>query len=294
MNHAMNLALDAVNTMLAASGYEQFTAEQVACLNDVNRHTEAWDMLDDIESRVVPVPELRPLFRALAMRFGDALYAKEFPSYGALGFDIPEGFEDQSWHNDVCPSFVGKGYTLWANWADKEHREFDVERYALCIHDDHPDITPAGPLHHELVLSAENSAEVLSFIAATEKYSAEQRVFIGQRITRIKAEVLHAVAYCEPLAGKIVPITITSFGDLHDYCDANELGGLCDDDITAKGSGLFPERTDNGTLATQAWMDACDVIQDTIHDWIASGSMRVAALAMKGYTTTETKEEEHA
>lgn len=286
MNHAMNLALDAVNTILAARGMSPFDEEQVACLNDPARHTEAWNMLDRIDQLLGG--ELRPLFRAMAMRFGDALYVREFPSYGQLGFDIPEGFVDESYHNDVCPSFVGKGYILWANWASREDREFDVDRYALCV------VYPEG--EQDFVMGSENIDEVLRFIAATEKYSAEQRVFIGGRVTRIKAEVLNAVGYGTPFydGGKTVPFNITSFGDLHDYCDANELGGLCEDDVVTVGNQLFPARDDEDTVRTQGHMDACEVIQDTINNWIASGTMRVAALAMTSYTTTDKKESEYA
>lgn len=33
-------------------------------------------------------------------------YRDEFPEFGELDVEIPEGFTDNSWHNDVCPSFI--------------------------------------------------------------------------------------------------------------------------------------------------------------------------------------------
>lgn len=61
-------------------------------------------------------------------------YREEFPDFD---YDLPtiEGFEDISWHNDVCPSMTNafstapigedKGkLTLWCDYADTSKREF--------------------------------------------------------------------------------------------------------------------------------------------------------------------------
>ena len=63
---------------------------------------------------------------------------------------------------------------------------------------------------------------------------------------------------------------IKSFADLHDYVDANEYGGLCRDDITARAEELMPQRTDADTLATQEFMDAGNSQQDKVNLWIES------------------------
>jgi len=51
-------------------------------------------------------------------------YRDEFPDFD---YDIPAipGFTDESWHNDVCPSFsaLGGKLTLWCDYADPTRRE---------------------------------------------------------------------------------------------------------------------------------------------------------------------------
>src|SRR5690606_5003177 len=51
----------------------------------------------------------------------------EFPDYPVADMPtLPEGFEDHSWHNDMCPSFEhpGRGIQIWCDYADRELREF--------------------------------------------------------------------------------------------------------------------------------------------------------------------------
>lgn len=67
---------------------------------------------------------------------------------------------------------------------------------------------------------------------------------------------------------------IKSFGDLHDYVDANEYGGLCRNDINAKAEELMPQRTDAGTIATQEFMRACNELQDKVDLWIKSDQFK--------------------
>ena len=54
-------------------------------------------------------------------------YRTEFPHFD---FDIPhlEGFRDNSWHNDICPSLVRQlndtqEVVVWVNFADEDRRE---------------------------------------------------------------------------------------------------------------------------------------------------------------------------
>jgi hypothetical protein len=47
---------------------------------------------------------------------------------------LPEGFEDHSWHNDMCPSFEhpGRGLQIWVDYLDRELREFpESPRFAV-------------------------------------------------------------------------------------------------------------------------------------------------------------------
>jgi len=77
---------------------------------------------------------------------------------------------------------------------------------------------------------------------------------LNDAIDRAKGEILSDVA-----KGK-VPSTVESFGELHDYVDANEYGGLCDPDLYA----------DEDTEFAQA-------VQEAVHGWITAGSIKTAA-----------------
>lgn len=56
-----------------------------------------------------------------------------------------------------------------------------------------------------------------------------------------------------------IPATITSFGELHDYVDANEYGGLCEDAIyDSMGSEV-------------EWIGLCNQVQDALDAWIKKG-----------------------
>lgn len=53
-------------------------------------------------------------------------YRDEFPDFD---FDVPAivtgawAFEDVSWRQDVCPSFVCDVFVLWLDYADPQKRE---------------------------------------------------------------------------------------------------------------------------------------------------------------------------
>ena len=76
---------------------------------------------------------------------------------------------------------------------------------------------------------------------------------LTERLERAKREVLADVA-----AG-VVPVTVASFSELHDYVDANGYGGAFEDDA--------PDTND------EMW----DAVQCAIDDWIKSGDMARAA-----------------
>jgi hypothetical protein len=63
-----------------------------------------------------------------------------------------------------------------------------------------------------------------------------------------------------------VPISVASFSQLHDYVDANEYGKAFD-------WPTLPSETDDDAYQ-QACCDFWNKVQDTLHDWIASGEMR--------------------
>lgn len=71
--------------------------------------------------------------------------ATEFPDYPLNELpNLCQAWQDKSWHNDVCPSFVTRieegGRTflavLWCEYADRSIRELqDQARFAVAIYD---------------------------------------------------------------------------------------------------------------------------------------------------------------
>lgn len=61
-------------------------------------------------------------------------YQKEFPDF-VLDVQLPEGFEDTSWHNNICPSFKRGDVEIFVDYADTALRElpdsprFSVQRF---------------------------------------------------------------------------------------------------------------------------------------------------------------------
>jgi len=62
-------------------------------------------------------------------------------------------------------------------------------------------------------------------------------------IERMKAEI-----QADIVAG-IVPATVSSFSELHDYVDANCYGGFCDDDYLSSLWGFYGAMSDDGCPA---------------------------------------------
>lgn len=108
-------------------------------------------------------------------------------------------------------------------------------------------------------------------VLGNTRLTAEQRAFVEARLLQIVNTVgAHVVRGEAFYPGGPVPPPLTSFAELHDYCDANELGGLCDESIMAEGNRLFPGRSDSGTLATQQWMEFSDRVQALADEWIVA------------------------
>ncbi len=73
---------------------------------------------------------------------------------------------------------------------------------------------------------------------------------IGEAIEQAKREILQDVQR------EIIPDTITTFGELHNYVDANEYGGLTID-------------AEHGTMSTEA----ANIVQQAVHVWIQAGGL---------------------
>lgn len=95
--------------------------------------------------------------------------------------------------------------------------------------------------------------------------TVDQRSFILRAISRAKREIL------DDMDSGRVPRDVQTFADLHDHVDANEYGGLCGDMWIERANLLFPERTDPDTISTQGAMDAANLIQGALHQWLQAG-----------------------
>lgn len=59
-------------------------------------------------------------------------YLREFPDFDHTP-ELPEGFDDVSWHNDSSPSFqfIDTGNTLYLNYRDPARREYEAACFVL-------------------------------------------------------------------------------------------------------------------------------------------------------------------
>jgi hypothetical protein len=80
-----------------------------------------------------------------------------------------------------------------------------------------------------------------------------------QAITETAEQAKREIA--EDTESGIVPATVTDFSSLHDYVDANEYGGLCDDDFEYADVFTFD---DSGYAAVNA-------MQDKVEEWLKAG-----------------------
>jgi len=88
---------------------------------------------------------------------------------------------------------------------------------------------------------------------------------IEYAIERSKLEIL------EDIKNGPVPATVSSFSELHDYVDANEYGGLCED-----GWWSLPEDATDKQLAENhglylRHLDQANAVQDAVDAWLKRG-----------------------
>jgi hypothetical protein len=73
---------------------------------------------------------------------------------------------------------------------------------------------------------------------------------------------------------KVIPWrTLTSFEQLHDYRDANEFGGFCDDSIADALIEHFGGRDANEGMP-DAMLDFMNQVQSALDVWIRTGGLR--------------------
>ena len=74
-------------------------------------------------------------------------YRYEFPDFDYDIPQLPDGFVDVSWHNDVCPSFSRdlndtQEMVLWINYANEDRRECGGLQFTLVVKDKENDCDP--------------------------------------------------------------------------------------------------------------------------------------------------------
>lgn len=88
---------------------------------------------------------------------------------------------------------------------------------------------------------------------------------LQETIQRMKSEVMGYIAQ-----GRI-PATVSTFGELHDYIDANCLGGFCEDNgITDTLIQMHGGRDDDEGMPDQVIQYMNDA-QNAIHAWLEAG-----------------------
>lgn len=88
-------------------------------------------------------------------------YKNEFPNFDYELPDLGKGWEDNSWHNDVCPSLdfpLGgeKIVRVWFDYADPEMRECGGKQFVLAVG------IYGDSMDH--VLESDNLDEILNYI----------------------------------------------------------------------------------------------------------------------------------
>jgi hypothetical protein len=85
-------------------------------------------------------------------------------------------------------------------------------------------------------------------------------------VERMKREILEDVKLGQ------VPVTVKTFAELHDYVDANEYGGFCEDQFTAALMEHFGGLAEN-TGMPQEMLDFINAAQDAIDVWLKEGGL---------------------
>ncbi len=81
---------------------------------------------------------------------------------------------------------------------------------------------------------------------------------IDSCVAQVKAEIRADVA------SGVVPASVASFSELHDYVDANCYGGLCDSDSPHHAAAMPDGTVDAGFVNS---------VQDAVDAWLEAGSL---------------------
>lgn len=90
-----------------------------------------------------------------------------------------------------------------------------------------------------------------------------------ETVARMKAEILEDMQPTGPI-GMRMPADIASFSDLHDYVDANEYGGMCEDALNDAFCSFFGGRDEHEGMP-DAYITFFDECQGEIDEWLKNG-----------------------
>lgn len=176
---------------------------------------------------------------------------------------------------DLLTYSEGPDQTLQGEFAvtvyEYDGQDFDRDDY----------ITPKDYDQQTYLGEFSDVAELATVVLNTIATWPRRRLTIDQSVEQAKAEILRM--FTEPVDTSrgeetITPAMIASFSDLHDYCDANTLGAMCDGDenvifIDAQGEigNTAGDDADN-----DRWMAFCNEVSDRLDAWIKAGGHAVA------------------
>ena len=87
---------------------------------------------------------------------------------------------------------------------------------------------------------------------------------VEQTVAAIKREILADIGTAVSSSGQVMPATVSTFSELHDYVDANTYGGMCDTLADLMDSFQSDE-------ANEAWMVHCNKATDIVDAWLRAG-----------------------
>jgi hypothetical protein len=190
-------------------------------------------------------------------------YAIEFPDYGMLDVTIPDGFEEASWHNDACPSWINETLhlRLMVDYADPndseaaqifggEYHRFQIDR----LTDDNQVRDVAPPQFWTFATFDEALAVIIGEQFAYE-LAGELTVREWNEMRRLNARP----SYNLPIGRKGGFVCAS-----HNFCDANmpmelvfrQLGLLHDGNDDDWANEATPESKRLVALWNAGWADA--------------------------------------
>lgn len=216
----------------------------------------------------------------------------EFPDMPTLGILIPSDYDDASWKNDVCPHFLkefGIGserwqVQLWVDYEKPSDRELSGKRYRIyaakalsydalkgALNDQGPQ--GEAPDHYEWsegesLLTTDDAGAALGYLYAIE---------IAQELAcmALADDENNSVRVSNgkgPFHAREL-LRLNSFGDLHDYLDANTLGGCCEE------GGFWAQFVAPEVSFSH---DPLEWAQTKVGAWLADGSLNRFYNQLKG------------